>query len=477
MEDAGTVRMFQFWRNQGLEDFWGSGAVFEEGLIQFFANASVIAGTIVSTMANKKMLITMDVFVETFHLPMEGLLSKKKKNMQVEYRLLHDIVAKSLSVKADSFDVVTTEKFEMMVAIIAGLKVNWAHMLVKTLVSYLPLEFGLEFHLAKNYPGYAVHLSLLLEKLLKADLGDFVALHPLKVLNNKSVLTYMKKNQAAPQSGEGRKTSGDKVAVEPKKENFPMKKNIVAGSSAAPAKSRSETSSDDEKRPLVTLAAAKTGGADAKRKLILSPSNSESTMSLPPSEIKKKQRTKRPKLVKPIPTMEEKVVSKDLPIQVRPDSDQAAQQSTAYGSGQRGTQSLARSNPVEENCLLVIQSSWEAVSSSMSSFDEWARFRTEVRLNSIKSMTLIDSMAKIEDEFMSWAEIEKVPELLQRSWSTPSGSGISVARYYSPDDIPKITWDEARKVLRIGTTAAAQEAEEQQVLAIEQLAPESKATS
>ncbi|KZV46875.1 hypothetical protein F511_21101 [Dorcoceras hygrometricum] len=50
----------------------------------------------------------------------------------------------------------------------------------------------------------------------------------------------------------------------------------------------------------------------------------------------------------------------------------------------------------------------------MSSFDEWERFRTEVRINSIKSMTLIDSMAKIEDEFMSWAETKRVSELLQR---------------------------------------------------------------
>ncbi|KZV57299.1 hypothetical protein F511_38107 [Dorcoceras hygrometricum] len=56
------------WRNQGFE-----GSVFEEALNQFFANASVIAGMIVSTVVNKKIVITPAVFTETFHLPTEGL--------------------------------------------------------------------------------------------------------------------------------------------------------------------------------------------------------------------------------------------------------------------------------------------------------------------------------------------------------------------------------------------------------------------
>ncbi|KZV37028.1 hypothetical protein F511_11974 [Dorcoceras hygrometricum] len=175
--------------------------------------------------------------------------------MEVEYGLLHDIVVKSLSAKAGSFDVVTTKRFEMM-----------------------------------QSPGYAVQLSILLEKLVKAYLGEFVALHPLKVLNNKSVLTYMKKKQAAPQAGEVSKISGDKAeaAAEPKKEK-PTKK-LMAGSSVALATSHSETSSDADELLLATLA--------------LQP------------EIKKKRRTKRPKLVKPIPAEVEKAASKDLPLPV-----------------------------------------------------------------------------------------------------------------------------------------------------------------
>ncbi|KZV26379.1 hypothetical protein F511_38572, partial [Dorcoceras hygrometricum] len=48
----------------------------------------------------------------------------KKKEMKIEFRLLHDIVAKALCAKAGSFDMVTSEKFDLMVAVTAGLKVN-----------------------------------------------------------------------------------------------------------------------------------------------------------------------------------------------------------------------------------------------------------------------------------------------------------------------------------------------------------------
>ncbi|KZV20357.1 hypothetical protein F511_16425 [Dorcoceras hygrometricum] len=50
----------------------------------------------------------------------------------------------------------------------------------------------------------------------------------------------------------------------------------------------------------------------------------------------------------------------------------------------------------------------------MSSFDEWAHFRTEVRLNTITSMTPITSFVKVEDDNMTSAETERVSELLKR---------------------------------------------------------------
>ncbi|KZV31313.1 hypothetical protein F511_38157 [Dorcoceras hygrometricum] len=128
--------------------------------------------------------------------------SNKKKDMKVEYRLLHNIVSKALCAKSGSFDVVTSEKLEMMVAISAGLKVNWGHILFQTLVAMVHTP-------SRQSRGFAVQLSILLEKMVKSDLGESLKLHPLKVLNHKSVLTYMKKNQAVVPAGESNMASGD----------------------------------------------------------------------------------------------------------------------------------------------------------------------------------------------------------------------------------------------------------------------------
>ncbi|KZV16945.1 hypothetical protein F511_35643, partial [Dorcoceras hygrometricum] len=46
----------------------------------------------------------------------------KKREMKMEFRLLHDIVAKALCAKAGSFDMVTSDRFDLMVSIFAGLK-------------------------------------------------------------------------------------------------------------------------------------------------------------------------------------------------------------------------------------------------------------------------------------------------------------------------------------------------------------------
>ncbi|KZV43763.1 hypothetical protein F511_11217 [Dorcoceras hygrometricum] len=120
----------------------------------------------------------------------------KNKEMKMEYRLLHDIMA-----KAGSFDIVTSEKFDLMVAITVGLKVNWAQVLFQVLVAMVNNP-------NRQSQGFTVELSLLLERLVKADLGESVKLHPQKVLNKKSVQTYIKKNLNVVPAGETSKVSG-----------------------------------------------------------------------------------------------------------------------------------------------------------------------------------------------------------------------------------------------------------------------------
>ncbi|KZV32277.1 hypothetical protein F511_22628 [Dorcoceras hygrometricum] len=163
MEHSRMEKMFKSLEKKVLKGFLGVNcSVFEGAVIEFFANAKVITGTIVSFVANRKMVVTKDVFVEAFGLPTEGMVSfidlpaqavaemrmrfsdsgvpfrapNKKNEMKVEYRLLHDIVAKALCAKAGSFDVVTSEKFDLMVAISADLKLYWGHCLFQTLVAW-----------------------------------------------------------------------------------------------------------------------------------------------------------------------------------------------------------------------------------------------------------------------------------------------------------------------------------------------------
>ncbi|KZV32695.1 hypothetical protein F511_14468 [Dorcoceras hygrometricum] len=150
------------------------------------------------------MVLTKDVFTEVFGLPTEGLTNimdipkdtvvemqswfsgsdepfrapNKKKGMKMEFLLLPDIVAKALCAKAGSFDTVTSEKFDFMVVITTGLKFNGAQVLFQVLL-------GMVNNPKRQSQGFAVQVSVLLEKLVKTDLGDSVKLHPQKVLTNK----------------------------------------------------------------------------------------------------------------------------------------------------------------------------------------------------------------------------------------------------------------------------------------------------
>ncbi|KZV25340.1 vacuolar protein sorting-associated protein 8 [Dorcoceras hygrometricum] len=96
------------------------------------------------------------IFAGAFELPMDGLTdlsdvpkdlvfdvriifsdsgeqvstSCKKREMKIEFRLLSDILEKSIFVKAGSFDAVTHERFLLMADIIGGVQINWGRYVV-----------------------------------------------------------------------------------------------------------------------------------------------------------------------------------------------------------------------------------------------------------------------------------------------------------------------------------------------------------
>ncbi|KZV34158.1 hypothetical protein F511_30055 [Dorcoceras hygrometricum] len=108
MADEGMVKMFQTLEESGLRGFLGvSGSVYEHDLTQFYEKWMFVNGEIVSTVSE---------FSKT-GAPFQT--SSNKKDMKVEYRLLNDIVAKSLTAMAGSFDAMTIERFDIMAEISA----------------------------------------------------------------------------------------------------------------------------------------------------------------------------------------------------------------------------------------------------------------------------------------------------------------------------------------------------------------------
>ncbi|KZV55818.1 hypothetical protein F511_20883 [Dorcoceras hygrometricum] len=180
MDNTGMVAMFESLVSTGLKGFLGCPAVIHEAaLLEFFENGSVRDGLVVSTVNGVTVEISEQLFAETFELPVEGLtdlseipkdlvfdarsivslsgepvsISGKKKEMTIEFRLLCDILAETISVKAGSFDAITQEKFLMMAAITCGVRINWNRLLFNILKDMVTPG-------SRQAKGYAIKISL-----------------------------------------------------------------------------------------------------------------------------------------------------------------------------------------------------------------------------------------------------------------------------------------------------------------------------
>ncbi|KZV31799.1 dystroglycan-like [Dorcoceras hygrometricum] len=130
MDDPGMVSMFQALMASGLEGFLGCPAViYEAALVDFFENASVrdVDGLSELSEIPKDVVFDARSIVSMSGEPVS--LSGKKSQMKIEYRLLCDIMAKSNSVKAGSFNAITVENFSMLTAVVCGVRMNWASVL------------------------------------------------------------------------------------------------------------------------------------------------------------------------------------------------------------------------------------------------------------------------------------------------------------------------------------------------------------
>ncbi|KZV55385.1 hypothetical protein F511_03866 [Dorcoceras hygrometricum] len=343
MENSGMVDMFKTLENTGIQGFLNAtDSVYEATMVEFFANAKVIEGTIETVIEMRGRFSGSNV---------QFRAHSKKKEMKMELRLLYDILAKALCAKA-----------------------------------------GLS-------KGYVVQSSVLLENMVKADRGESVKLHPQNVLNSKSMATYVKKNLKPSRGQEPRvvetkkavskKKKAETTEVDKKKKKLVKKtvnKTVEAGSQDAPVKSTSETSSDDESSAQIAKETATNDRAIVVR-------------SSPEHPAKLAMTYTGQGIFAPIQIRVINCTTHFLP-KIDP---------AAKGIGM--LEVIARPNPVQERCQLVLNTAWEDFSSTMALFDEWMNFRTVVRLRDVSSF---EDLTKIEDQFLWLDETEQVDELLQR---------------------------------------------------------------
>ncbi|KZV56269.1 hypothetical protein F511_20053 [Dorcoceras hygrometricum] len=124
MDDQGMVSMFQALMASGLAGFLGClTVIYEAALVDFFENASVREGVIISKVAGQLVEISEEWFAESFDLPVDGLgdLSKIPKDL-IFY-------ARSIVSLSGSFNAITVEKFSMVTAVVCGVRMNWASIL------------------------------------------------------------------------------------------------------------------------------------------------------------------------------------------------------------------------------------------------------------------------------------------------------------------------------------------------------------
>ncbi|KZV26559.1 hypothetical protein F511_23855 [Dorcoceras hygrometricum] len=256
MDDHEMVSMFEALMDSGLRGFLGCPAVvYEDALVDFFENASVRNGVIISTVGGQLVEISEAWFAESFELPVDGLgdlsempkdaifdarsivslsgepisLSGRKNQMKMPFRLLCDILAKAISVKAGSFNAITVEKFSLITVVVCRIKMNWAKFLFSILKKMVSPG-------SKQAKGFAIQISLLLASFPSLELGESSEFPASKVLTKKTVHRFVSINDRdGAEEGTGavkqravskKRSTADVGAAVPKRKRTIKKKSI-----------------------------------------------------------------------------------------------------------------------------------------------------------------------------------------------------------------------------------------------------------
>ncbi|KZV34668.1 dystroglycan-like [Dorcoceras hygrometricum] len=261
MDDHEMVSMFEALMASGLRGFLGCPTVvYEDALVDFFENASVRNGVIISTVGGQLVEISEELFAESFELPVDGLgdlsempkdaifdarsivslsgepisLSGRKNQKKMPFRLLCDILAKAIYVKAGSFNAITVEKFSLITAVVCRIKMNWAKVLFSILKKMVTPR-------SKQAKGFAIQVSLLLATFPSLELGESSEFPASKVLTKKTVHRFVSINDrdgaeevtgaAKKKAVSKKRPAADVGAAVPKKKRTFKKKSISSISS------------------------------------------------------------------------------------------------------------------------------------------------------------------------------------------------------------------------------------------------------
>ncbi|XP_075520578.1 uncharacterized protein LOC142553917 [Primulina tabacum] len=189
IKDENLVKMFQDIEKSGLRKFLEAPAViYKNALLDFYAKATVHEGKIVHSQGDASISIDAALLGATFLLPLSGTselsdISKidrsvalssfsasgeevspscHKKLLKMEYQILADIVAKAILIKAGTFDKLTKEKVQVMIAITKGIKVDWSHFLFRIMKDMV----------VRKSSGFAVQISAMLKDAGFASTSD-----------------------------------------------------------------------------------------------------------------------------------------------------------------------------------------------------------------------------------------------------------------------------------------------------------------
>ncbi|KZV41350.1 hypothetical protein F511_37321 [Dorcoceras hygrometricum] len=215
MDNTGILAMFGALVASGLKGFLGCPAIFyEDSLTEFFQNGSIRDGMVVNTTQGHLSEIPKDLVFDArsifSHSGKQVSTSCKKREIKIEFRLLSDILAKSIFAKGGPFDAVTHERFLLMADITGGVQINWGRLLFNIFKEMVTAG-------SRQEKWYAIQICVLLKDVPALEFGDSKAFPSPRILTEKTVHRYVVINE---------KVTVEEVANKPRVKRTPVKKAV-----------------------------------------------------------------------------------------------------------------------------------------------------------------------------------------------------------------------------------------------------------